>query len=153
MTEGDISIWRGRFFRYAPLFLWVGLIFVLSSSVASMSETSRVIRPFLEFIFPHASDAALIVYHGYIRKIAHFVEYAVLAFWAARAFWNSSFKTIKSLWYLLAVGVVLVVAIIDEGNQSFTATRTGSLRDVLLDGSGGVIMTLLLLVYNRFRSD
>jgi hypothetical protein len=51
--------WRGRFFRYAPLVLWIGLILFLSSGQASMSNTSRFIRPLLVFLFPNRAGRNL----------------------------------------------------------------------------------------------
>lgn len=134
---------RERFLRYAPLFLWVGVIFFLSSSQGAMSNTSRFIRPLLEFIFPNAPEETLVTYHGYIREFAHFAEYAILAFWASRAFSDSGKNFLRRFWHLLALLLVLLVSSIDETNQSFNASRTGSVGDVLLNFSGGVFMTLL----------
>ena len=138
---------RERFFRYAPLILWIGIVFFLSSRQASMSQTSIYVRPILEFLFPNAPEETLIIYHSYVRKLAHFVEYAVLAFWAARAFTGSSIKVFQKYWYVFSFLLVVLIAAIDETNQSFTSSRTGSIYDVLLDVSGGVTMILIFLFY------
>ena len=143
-------IWRGRIIRYAPLVLWIGVILFLSTSQASMSNTSRFIRPLLEFFFPGASEETLIIYHGYIRKLAHLTEYAILAFWAFWAFSNSNLKNLRRFWFVFALLLVLLVASIDETNQSYLTSRTGSIYDVLLDVSGGLIMLIFLILY-RFR--
>ncbi len=145
MTEKKInkSDWRGRILRYAPLILWLGVIFWTSTGLASMSNTSRVIRPLLDFLFPDATDATLLIYHGYIRKFAHFAEYAALAFWASLAFSTSSVRFLQKFWYLAAFVLVALIASLDEFNQSFNATRTGSIYDVLIDISGGLFMILL----------
>lgn len=144
--------WRGRFFRYAPLILWIGVILFASTTQGAMSNTSRIIRPLLMFLFPNAPEETLSVYHGYIRKAAHFTEYAVLAFFAARAFSTSTKKFLQKLWLLFAFAVVLIVASIDETNQSFNSARTGSIYDVLLDCSGGMAMIILFYIY-RFRKN
>ncbi len=144
---------RGRFVRYAPLVLWLSLILFLSTGQASMSNTSRFVRPFLEFIFPAAPEEILIVYHGYIRKLAHVTEYAILAFWAFVAFKNSSVKFLRRFWFVCAFVLVLVVASIDETNQSYLASRTGSIYDVLLDGSGGLLMIVTILILNWFAKN
>ena len=143
---------RERFFRYAPLVLWIGMILFLSTSQASMSNTSRFIRPLLEFLFPGASEETLILYHGYIRKLAHLTEYAGLAFWAFWAFSNSNLKNLRRLWFVFAFLLVLLIALIDETNQSYLTSRTGSIYDVLLDASGGLIMLIFLILY-RFRKN
>ncbi len=136
---------RERFFRYAPLFLWIGVILFLSSGQASMSQTSRFVRPLLEFLFPNTAEEMLVIYHGYIRKLAHFAEYAVLGFWASRAFINSNKCFLRRYWYILAFLVVIFIATTDEFNQSLNPARTGSLYDVLLDCSGGI--TLIFVYY------
>jgi VanZ family protein len=142
--------WRGRFMLYAPLFLWIGVIFYLSSSQGSMSQTSRFIRPFLEWLFPLATEETLQIYHGYIRKFAHFAVYAVLAFFASRAFWHSSKIFLQRFWYVFTFLMVVLTASIDEFNQSFNAARTGSIYDVLIDASGGLTMILLLLIGKKW---
>jgi len=145
------SIGRGRIVRYAPLVLWIGVILFLSTAQASMSNTSRFIRPLLEFLFPSASEETLILYHVYIRKLAHLTEYAILAFWA---FWSSSksnLKNLRRLWFVFAFLLVLLIASIDETNQSYLTSRTGSIYDVLLDVSGGLIMILVLRVWRVLR--
>lgn len=144
--------WRGRFFRYAPVILWIGAIFIASSNTGSMSNTSRIIRPLLEFLFPATPEEILVVYHGYIRKFAHFAEYSALAFLAARAFSGSSVKILRNYWFVFALVLVVSVATADETNQSFLASRTSSVYDVLLDSAGGLTMILFFWLYRRFFS-
>ncbi len=143
--------WRGRFYRYAPLILWVGLILFLSTGQASMSNTSRFVRPLLEFLFPNSPEEILIIYHGYIRKLAHITEYAMLAFWASRAFSSSRLMFLRRFWFLFAFLLVALVASIDETNQSYNASRTGSVYDVLLDVSGGAAMILAFYTVSEYR--
>jgi VanZ family protein len=139
--------WRNRFLRYAPLILWIGVIFLLSSNLGSMNNTSRFIRPLLRFLFPDAPEELLQIYHGYIRKLAHVTEYAILAFFASRAFWTSSIKTIAKGWFIFSLALVVAVAFLDELNQSFISSRTASIFDIVLDCLGGLIMTLLFFAY------
>lgn len=152
MAEVDIqkTDWRGRIIRYAPLILWIGLIMFLSTEQASMSNTSRFIRPLLEFLFPNAPEEILIVYHGYVRKLAHVTVYAILAFWAARAFLTSSQNLLRRVWFVFAFTLVLLVASIDETNQSYLDSRTGSIYDVLLDAAGGISMITLIMFFKLF---
>ncbi len=151
MTKTDLlNKRRERILRYAPLFLWIGVIFYLSSTQGSMSNTSRFIRPLLEWIFPLAPEETLQIYHGYIRKFAHFAEYAVLGFFASRTFWSSSAKFLQRFWYVFSLAFVLLIASIDETNQSFNAARTGSIYDVLIDTSGGLTMILLFPIIKSF---
>lgn len=135
---------RERIFRYAPLVLWIGVIFYLSSGQGSMSETSRFIRPFLEWLLSSAAPETVTYYHGFIRKFAHFFVYAMLAFWSWRALRNSSVESLRNFWYLFSLALVLMIAATDEINQSFNKARTGSIYDVLLDFTGGLTIVLIL---------
>lgn len=129
---------------YAPLIVWIIVVLGLGTGIGSMNETSRFIRPLLEFLFPDASPATLLQYHGYIRKLAHFTEYAILAFFAYRVF--------KSRHpYLSATLLVAAVAIADEINQSFNSSRTASPYDVLLDVIGGATMLFLIWLAGRVK--
>lgn len=141
---------RGRFFRYAPLILWLIVIMITSSRQGSMSNTSFLLRPILEFLFPNATEETLLIYHGYIRKFAHFAEYAALALFASYAFWDSTLKVLQKYWYLFAFLLVVLVASLDELNQSFNPTRTGSIYDVLIDTVGGMAMILFLCCFRYF---
>lgn len=148
---------RERLFRYAPLVLWIGVIFFFSSGQGATTQTSRFIRPLLEFLFPNAAAESLTIVHAYIRKTAHFTEYAVLAFFASRAFQKSSIIFLKRFWWLAGIILIFTIAAIDEYNQSFNSARTGSIYDVLLDFSGGLTMILFTallkrIFYAKFRS-
>lgn len=152
MKDPEKNIWRGRIIRYAPVFLWIGVIFFLSSDSGSMSETSRFVGPILKFFFPNAPEATIQQIHGYVRKTAHFTEYAILALFALRAFGTSSVDLLRRNRYLLPIILVAVVAATDELNQSFEASRTASVWDSLLDISGGAAMMLFLWILKWPRS-
>ena len=143
------SIWRGRFFRFAPLILWIGVIFYLSGAQGAMSKTSIFIRPLLMFLFPNSPEETLAIYHGYIRKFAHFAEYAILAFFAHRAFSNK--KSLQKSYFVISLLFVFGIAALDEFNQSFLASRTSSFRDVLLDTFGGLVMLIFLFLVAKYR--
>lgn len=143
---------RGRFFRYAPLLFWIGVIFYLSGGQGSFEQTSRFIRPLLEFFFPNASPETLSLYHIYVRKLAHPTVYAVLAVLAARAFVSSSKRLLNLRWPIAAIGLVILIAGLDELNQTFLTSRTGSPWDVVLDTIGGAVALIFCIFYFRRRS-
>jgi VanZ family protein len=135
--------WRGRFWRYAPLIFWIIVIFIASSSTGSMSNTTRIIRPLLEFLFPNISEIQLTAIHGYTRKAAHLAFYFVLGALAARAFSTSLKDLLRQNWLVVSFALVIGVASLDEWNQSYLASRTGSIKDVLIDVCGGSIAFLI----------
>ncbi|HUF04754.1 MAG TPA: VanZ family protein [Aridibacter sp.] len=132
------KVWRGRLVRYTPFILWTGVVLAFSTGGASMNRTSMFIRPFLEFLFPGAPESTLLFYHVMIRKSAHFIEYAILAALAVRAFRGSSRLLLASHPFLAALLAVALVAVVDETYQSFEPSRTGSPIDVLIDLSGAL---------------
>ncbi|HEX8264410.1 MAG TPA: VanZ family protein [Pyrinomonadaceae bacterium] len=137
--------WRGRFGRYAPLIFWIIVIFIASSETGSMSNTSRIISPLLEFLFPNISEIQLTAIHGYTRKAAHLAFYFILGALAARAFSSSLKNLLRRNWLPISFALIVAVASLDELNQSFLASRTSSIWDVLIDVCGG--STALLIWY------
>lgn len=143
---------RAWLWSYAPLFVWIGVIFFLSSPNGSSANTSLIIGPLLHFFVPDATPATEEIVHMYVRKSAHFTEYAILALLGIRAFFASTGKLYRWRW-LLPLLIVAIVASLDEFNQSFEPSRTSSPWDVLLDCIGGVTATLLCsAVYSLWRS-
>jgi len=103
-----------------------------------MSSTSKFIGPLLHFLLPDAPDETIQIYHGYIRKASHFAAYAILALLATRSFLTSSVSELRSYWHWAAICLVLLIASLDELNQSSSLLRTGSFFDVMLDIFGGL---------------
>src|SRR5215207_1576410 len=136
-VEDEKHGWRRRLWRYGPLVAWACFVLFASSSNFSASNTSRIIRPLLLWLFPDISEAALAQAHFLVRKAAHFTEYALLALLAARAFRTSSRDALARRWRLASFALVASVALVDEYHQSFVPTRTGTVYDSLLDMAGG----------------
>src|SRR5205085_11378558 len=75
-----------RFVRYwMPAIIWMALIFLGSTDILSAEHTSRFLVPFLRWLDPQISLAALAQIQFAIRKLGHLIEYAILAmlFWRA----------------------------------------------------------------------
>lgn len=139
----------GRFLsRYLPLLIWLAFISYASSASFSAGNTSRIIGPLVLWLFPSTSVETLAVIHLITRKLAHFTEYAILGFLAARAFRTSPRDSIARRWFLISVSLIVVYALIDEFHQSFVPSRTASVVDSLIDIAGG--LTALVLIRSRF---
>jgi VanZ family protein len=98
-------------------------------------------------LFPNTSPDTLAVVHLVTRKIAHFTEYAILGFLAARAFRTSPQPALRQRWFLICAGLIVVYALMDEYHQSFVPSRTASIYDSMIDMAGG--LTALLIVRKR----
>ena len=104
----------------------------------SASNTSRIVRPLLLWLFPDISEETLLRAHFLVRKAAHFTEYAILAIFAARAFVTSSHEWLRRAWVFATILLIVLYSLSDEYHQSFVASRTGSVYDSLIDIAGGL---------------
>jgi VanZ family protein len=134
---------RRRLWRYGPLIIWAALIFIGSSNVLSASNTSTLVRV-MRWLIPTADDEKLALLHFLIRKAGHLTEYAILALLAARAFRTSSRELLRSRWFWAAFIFAGAYSLTDEFHQSFVASRTGSIYDVMIDSAGGLIALTIL---------
>ena len=122
--------------------LWMMTIFLLSGQAFSFLHTSRLIIPILHFLWPNLSSSALIQIHAILRKVGHFLEYLLLSYswyWSLLPRWSTERKA-----SLIALFLSLAYALFDEFHQSLLTSRTGSLRDVLLDGTGAFFMQAII---------
>ena len=123
----------GRFLsRYLPLVVWLAFISIASTDSFNAANTSRIIGPLVLWLFPNTSPETLATIHFVVRKIAHFTEYAILGFLAARAF------RVHQRWFLISLVLIVVYALFDEYHQSFVPSRTASIFDSFIDMAGGL---------------
>ena len=146
-STADRGAERGFVKHYLPLILWMGLISFASSASFSASNTSTFIGPLLSWLFPNASLETLTFIHFLIRKLGHFLEYAVLGVLSARAFDGSALAGTRNRWLLVSGILVAGYALLDEYHQSFVPSRSASVMDSLVDMAGG--FTALLIIRRR----
>ena len=130
--------------RYLPLVAWLVFICYASSDSFSAENTSRIIGPLVLWLFPNTSPETLAGIHFVVRKIAHFTEYAILAYLAARAFRTSPRAALANRWFLAALVLIVIYALLDEYHQAYVPSRSASIYDSLIDMSGGLVMLLVL---------
>lgn len=127
---------RRRAAAWAAVAAWTGVILVLSTDSFSSRETSRILGPVIDFLFPGLDAATRALVHAAVRKGAHVVEYAVLGALCRGALRNEwPGRELRAA--AVAVGLVAAVAGIDEAGQAARDERTGSPADVALDVAGG----------------
>ena len=149
--EKSSLVWHRRLWRFVPLILWIVVIFYSSTGNASMAKTSRFLRPLLEMLF--SSEDTIYWANVIVRKSAHLAYYAILAGTAAFAFVGSPIDWLKRNWFWASFGVVLLIASIDEINQSLNPTRSGLFSDVILDCVGGLVMLSLFYLFLRIKQN
>jgi VanZ family protein len=112
MVATRLTIW-------APVVLWAGLIFTLSS-IPSL-------------------DSGLGTWDLVLRKLAHFAEYAILGALLLRALRREP----------LAVLLGSAYALTDEVHQAFVTGRQGSPLDWALDTAGVILGVVLFVRWPR----
>ncbi len=113
-----------QFFYWLPTFVWMGLIFYLSSQ-ATVRVSSDFAIQFLVF------------------KSLHVIEYAflyILMYRSLRNTRNSPEWEVRYNAWLLTVAYAMT----DEIHQVFVPTREGKLRDVAIDVFGITIASIYL---------
>ncbi len=139
------------FLKYwLPLLIWLGVIFLGSTSLMSAEHTSRLIVPILLWLKPGMSPKTIWIILVIMRKCAHVSEYAILALLLWRAL--RSGPTLRTKLPTLFNAVLLACAVFaasDEFHQSFVKSRTPSVGDVLLDVVGALFGLLICASFAR----
>lgn len=137
---------KKKAFRYVMLCLACGvmlLLFVFSSQTASVSRSVSAF--FTEHIF-----GALGLTERFVRKLAHFTEFAVLGAFAM--LFISTFDIKRFVCALISLTLCAAYAAADEFHQLFVSGRSGQISDVLLDICGAVLGVLVVYLTLYFIS-
>ncbi len=148
--------WKNRKVQFAWLCVaaWsLVIVGLLGSDSFSSDFTGSVIKAVIRFFVPDINPRVLLSLHRRIRKAAHMVEYGILALLCVRALWISMSSERRYLRIaILALLYALFVATLDEARQAFSAHRTGSPFDTLIDFSGASLALLFWWLFLRWRS-
>jgi VanZ family protein len=130
--------------------LWLILIAIESSALLSARNTSRILYPVLHYLFGLDWDR-FEVWHFYIRKSGHVIGYGTLSILLFRA-WRATLPALDNVnwtfrWANIAILGTALVASLDEWHQSFIPSRTGTVRDVVLDTCAGVAAQVLVFFW------
>jgi VanZ family protein len=123
---------------WVPVIAWMLVIFSASTDLGSAAQTSRFLIPFLHWLNPQISSETIAAVQFAMRKAAHVTEYAILAMLVLRAVRHQFRATFvrQAAVVLLLVGLY---AATDEFHQSFSASRTASPIDVIIDCCGAAL--------------
>ena len=122
-------------------FIWGNSLLDGGASRKLSSAVTEFIRPIYElFAGKPATDSAL---HAFVRKAAHFLEFAVIAAVASLLLWRLCGEhPVQNLIYVLFGS--LFIAVTDEYIQSFSPGRSPSVRDIVIDFAGAVTGALIV---------
>lgn len=139
---------------WLPAALWMAVLFMVSTELGSARRTSRLLIPLLRWVAPSLPQSTLDAVQLGVRKTGHAVGYAILAglVWSARRA-SCTPRPVAWRWSdaRFAFAVATLYAVTDEWHQTFTATRQGSVMDVLLDAGGAALGLGALRLWGRWR--
>lgn len=140
---------------WLPAIAWMGFVFLASSDALSAHRTGSVLYALLRALFGPIEPGPFHTIHYVVRKTAHLTVYGVLSFLWFRAWRGPAFTAIawRMRWALRALGVCLVVAVLDEAHQHFVKSRNGSASDVVLDMCGAVLAQMVVFWVLRSQQE
>ena len=128
------------------LFIWGNSC--LSKELSGAS--SGVVTRFLRSIFDPNGKIPVEIFHHFVRKAAHFIEFAALGLFVGGFF--LSLRAQKGTFVSLPILILLSVAVLDEYIQFFTG-RGSAVTDVILDFCGALTgaagSVLFSLLFNK----
>jgi len=130
--------------------LWLIVIAIESTAWLSANNTGRFLYPLLHFLFGLDWER-FEHWHFFIRKGGHVFGYGLLSILLFRA-WRETLPVVSGArwtfrWANIAVLGTALVASLDEWHQSFIPSRTGNVRDVLLDTCAGLGAQILVVLW------
>lgn len=127
------------------IFLYIG--FIWSNSLQPGADSGSLSKNITQMILDVLSYINVSfdfdAFHHFIRKLAHFSEYAILGNLVMLALHSKPLLKTIQLNYVL---FLILPASIDESIQHFIPGRYGAITDVLIDMSGFLFGSLLVYV-------
>ncbi|HEX7284983.1 MAG TPA: VanZ family protein [Candidatus Angelobacter sp.] len=138
---------------WLPTLLWLLLLAWFSTDTFSAEHTGGILLRIIHAVYGPVSQPAFQEIHFYVRKSAHFLAYGMLsafAFFSWRATLASAVRW-SLRWSVLALGLTLLAASLDEFHQSFVASRGSSWHDVALDMTGAFVFQIAIAAWLSVR--
>lgn len=127
------------------------IAFIWSNSLDPPSASYEKSNLFMKQISQILSDVLspdnkfLIFFQSHVRKIAHFLEYALLGNVISISMFVLGMKKVRHFYYAFSFSVI--AAVVDEYIQIYTH-RGSSVRDIIIDCSGFACgFTIISLIY------
>jgi VanZ family protein len=130
--------------------LWLIVIAMESTSLASSANTSRILYPVLHFLFGIGWER-FEIWHFFLRKGGHVFGYGLLSILLFRA-WRETLPAVGNpkwtfRWANISVLGTALVASLDEWHQSYIPSRMGSVQDVILDTCAAIGAQVLVFLW------
>ena len=132
------------------LILWMSFIFIMSQQPGdTSSEQSRLVLFLFSFLGIDLNGVFGNMATFIVREGAHFTEYFILYIFIYRVL--IMYYSKRKSWILGILGVFFY-ACTDEIHQLFIDGRVGAFTDVLIDTSGGVFSSIVMIIINKIKN-
>ncbi|SHK80652.1 VanZ like family protein [Clostridium cavendishii DSM 21758] len=138
-----------KIFSWILLIGWMTIIFIMSNEPAKISdEHSNLVLQIVKTLGIPIDSFFGEIAEFIVRKTAHFTEYMILFFLAYKLL--RIYLDIKDT---CVFGIIIVIgyACTDEIHQLFVPGRSGMIRDVLIDTSGGIFGLFIILLIKYIK--
>lgn len=145
----------GSIFIFLAL-TWMAVIYYFSNqnAVSSTIVVKNVTRYTVKLFVPHYSELSIEEqrtifwrFYYFIRKMAHFTEFAVLSFFLFICL-NFLFKR-DWITHLVTFILIFLLASGDEIHQYFVEGRISTWKDVCIDVAGAFVMLGCIAIYRN----
>ena len=130
------------------------LFFIWGHSLSPINVSDGESRSLMGWIKPLLDPDGRLddeLFHHYLRKAAHFCEFAALGICMGGLFQNLPLKKSKRA-VLFAFGACVLAAVVDECIQLFNPGRGPRISDVLLDSCGALLgIALMMLLFHMIH--
>lgn len=140
-----MTVKRKIYVTVSWILVFLCMVFIFSMSAANGEESSGI----SDLILKQINElTGLEITSHFIRKAAHFCEFALLSFLISNAVF-ATWKSKKSS--IFAFPAACIYAVTDELHQLFSDGRACSVKDMLIDSSGAflgaLIFSVITLIY------
>jgi VanZ family protein len=140
------------FLWWAPVIIWAGVIFYMSTRTFGSSFTNRLLSDILAILHVEVSRHTFhLLAHGF-RKLGHLTEYSIFAIFLYHALGDDhhgSWNPRKALACILLAGLY---SLTDEFHQRFVPGRGPSIVDSGIDTFGATLGMVIVYLAGRDRS-
>ena len=142
---------------YITTIFWMIVIYIFSSQngIKSITISMKIVDVVRKILYPDFNKLDTITQNEiinnlniYIRKGAHFFEYAILCL---LIFLSLKTITKKKEAYIIPPVYCFLFALSDEFHQGHISGRVMALSDVLIDTFGALFVILLIVLFNIVR--
>lgn len=142
----DRKMKKKKWIFIAITFIWVGVIYSFSLQPGDISGdmSGSLVRRILALFMPGVLDnpEQLEMWHFIFRKCGHFAEYLVLGVLSTMTVLQMELRNRN----VFGIGFCVLVASVDETIQLFVSGRAGRMQDVMIDTSGAIVGTFIMLI-------